>query len=63
MCMSRGEKDMNNRILGISIPRDIDAILLGAGVMFVAYMIPSVGEKLDSVTTTIRVKLGGKAVA
>lgn len=54
---------MNNRILGISMPRDIDAILLGAGVMFVAYMIPSVGEKLDSITTTIRVKLGGKAVA
>lgn len=51
----------DKKVLGIKFPRDIDAIALGAGVMFVMFCIPTLGNKFDAFATTVRTKLGGKA--
>ena len=49
----------SKKILGINLKTDIDAILLGAGVMFVAFVIPVVSTPLIGVASKVRAMIGG----
>ena len=52
---------VKGKILGIEMPRDLDAILIGAGIMFGLLVVPGVSDLVyNSVVLPVRNLIGGK---
>jgi len=52
---------VKGKILGIEFPRDADAILLGAGIMFALLVVPGISDIVyNSVVLPVRNLIGGK---
>lgn len=49
-----------NKVIGIKVPRDLDAILLGAGALFAILCIPTIGDAVVAGASAVRGLFGGK---
>lgn len=61
-CVIQRILNMASKFLSVKVPQDIDAILLGAGLMYSLLCLPVVGNMVAKSANFVRTKLGGTAL-